>query len=74
MIPPEAKKIVFTDKKGKGEVTLRPLFNPHDTFKPLFRRVVKEEDFAPKVRQALREAIQEYLNGPVEKLFHIERG
>ena len=74
LIPPDTKKIVFTDKKGKGEVTLWPLFNPHDTFVPLFRRVIKEEDFAPKVHQALQKAIQEYLNGPVEKLFQIERG
>ncbi len=73
LIPPEAKKIVFIDKKGRGEVTLRPLFNPHDTFRPLFQRVIKEEEFAPKVRQALREAVQEYVNSPVEKLFQIER-
>ncbi|PKN28151.1 MAG: hypothetical protein CVU64_14745 [Deltaproteobacteria bacterium HGW-Deltaproteobacteria-21] len=73
LIPPEEKKIVFIDKKGKGQVTLRPLFNPHDTFKPLFQRVIKQEDFAPKVRQALHEAVQEYVNGPVEKLFQIER-
>ncbi|MDD5203796.1 MAG: FmdE family protein [Desulfobacterales bacterium] len=73
LIPPEEKKIVFIDKKGKGQVTLRPLFNPHDTFKPLFRRVIKEEDFAPKVRQALQKSVQEYVNGPVENLFQIER-
>lgn len=73
LIPPEEKKIVFIDKKGKGQVTLRTLFNPHDTFKPLFQRVIKEEDFAPKVRQALQQAVREYVNGPVEKLFQIER-
>jgi hypothetical protein len=74
LIPPESKKIVFIDKKGKGQVTLRPLFNPHDTFRPMFQRVIKEEEFAPKVQQALREAVQEYLHAPVERLFQVERG
>jgi len=69
----EEKKIVFIDKKGKGQVTLRPLFNPHDAFKPLFRKVIKEEDFAPKVRQALQQAVHEYVNAPVDRLFQIER-
>jgi hypothetical protein len=74
LIPPESMRITFIDKRGKGQVTLRPLFNPHDTFRPMFQRVIKEEDFAPKVQQALREAVQEYLNAPADRLFLIERG
>jgi len=40
----------------------------------MFQRIIKEEDFAPKVRQTLQAAVQEYLNGPVDRLFQIERG
>lgn len=65
---------MFTDKKTGRKVTLKPLFNPHDTIKPLFRRVMKEPDFAPGVRQVLREAVQEYISGPAEKLFQVEMG
>lgn len=74
LIPEETKKMVFTDKKTGKQVTLRPLLNPHDTFVPLFQKVTKEHDFAPKVQQALREAVQEYINAPVERLFQVERG
>jgi hypothetical protein len=74
LIPKETKKIVFIHKKTGKQVTLRPLFDPHDTFKPMFRRVIDEHDFAPKVQQALRDALQEYINAPVERLFQIEHG
>ena len=74
LIPKERREIVFTDKKTGDKVTLKPLFDPHDTFKPLFRRVINEPEFAPKVQQALREAIHEYTYAPVEKLFIVERG
>jgi formylmethanofuran dehydrogenase subunit E len=73
LIPKEMKKLVFTDKKSKRQVTLRPLFNPHDIFKPLFRGVKKDPSTAPKVRQVLNQAVREYIHGPAEKLFRIEK-
>lgn len=73
LIPKEMKKIVFIDKKTGRQVTLKPLFNPHDTFKPLFRSVKKNHSLAPKVQQALNKAVEEYLSAPPEKLFQIEQ-
>lgn len=74
LIPKAKQKIIFTDNKTGDKVTVKPLFDPHDTFKPLFRRVINEPEIAPKVQQALREAVREYTYAPVEKLFTIERG
>jgi hypothetical protein len=65
--------MVFTEKRTARQVTLRPLFDPHDTFKPLFRRVVQERELAPKVQQILRDEIQKYIFGPKEALFQIEK-
>ena len=73
LIPKETKKIVFIHKKSGKQVTLKPLFDPHDTFVPLFRGVIKDHGTAPKVQQVLRDAVQEYIHAPVEKLFQIER-
>lgn len=73
LIPEEMKKIVFIHKKTGKQVTLRPLFNPHDIFKPLFRGVGKNHGMAPKVQKTLNNAVSEYLSAPTEKLFVIER-
>ncbi len=73
LIPKEMKKIIFIHKKTGKQVTLRPLFDPHDTFKPLFRGVKKNHSMALKVQQALNNAVQEYLNAPTERLFQIEK-
>jgi formylmethanofuran dehydrogenase subunit E len=73
LIPKESRKMVFTEKRTARQVTLRPLFDPHDTFKPLFRRVVQERELAPKVQQILRDEIQKYIFGPKEALFQIEK-
>jgi hypothetical protein len=72
LLPVEDKKIVFTDIPGGKSVTLRPLFNPHDTFEPLFKRAKKEPGFAPEVSKVMNEKIDEYLNAPVEKIFIVE--
>ncbi len=72
LLPVEDKKIVFTDIPGGKSVTLRPLFNPHDTFEPLFKRTKKEPDFAPEVSKVMNKKIDEYLNAPIEKLFVVE--
>lgn len=72
LLPVEDKKIVFTDIPGGKSVTLRPLFNPHDTFEPLFKRTKKEPGFAPEVSKVMNEKIDEYLNAPIEKLFIVE--
>jgi formylmethanofuran dehydrogenase subunit E len=73
LIPKELKKIIFIHKKTGKRVILRPLFDPHDTFKPLFRGVKKNHSMASKVQQTLNNAVQEYLNAPTERLFKIER-
>lgn len=73
LIPKEMKKFVFIDKKTGSQVILRPLFDPHDTFKPLFRGVKKNHSMAPKVQKALNDAVQEYISVPAEKLFQIEK-
>ncbi len=72
LLPEEEKKIVFTDKPSGRSVTLRPLFNPHDTFGPLFSKTKKDPGFAPDVSKVMNEKIEEYLNAPIEKLFIIE--
>ncbi len=72
LLPVEDKKIIFTDIPSSRSVTLRPLFNPHDTFEPLFKRTKKEPGFAPEVSKVMNEKIDEYLNAPIEKLFIVE--
>jgi len=72
LIPEEDKKFVFIDKISGKSVTLKPLFNPHQTFAPLFQKVRKDAAFAPEVRKVLNEKIEEYLKAPAEKLFAIE--
>lgn len=72
LLPEDEKKIVFIDKLGGRSVTLRPLFNPHDTFSPLFQKTLKDPGIAPQVHKVLNEKIEEYLTAPTEKLFIIE--
>jgi hypothetical protein len=50
-------------------VELRPRFNPHDIFAPLFQRVRKDPSFAPQVQKELNDAVHEYLSAQAEKLF-----
>ncbi len=71
LIPEEKKQLVFIDKITGKQVTLKPLFNPHDIFSPLFMRVRKDPSFAPHVQKVMNEKIQEYIYGPREKLFQI---
>lgn len=72
LLPEEEKKIVFTDKISGKTVILKPLFNPHNTFEPLFKKTRKDPGFAPQVSKVMNEKIEEYLTAPVEKLFNIE--
>ena len=72
LLPEEEKKIVFTDKPSGRTVTLRPLFNPHDTFRPLFQKTKKDPGFAAQVSSVMNEKIEEYLTAPREKLFIVE--
>jgi formylmethanofuran dehydrogenase subunit E len=74
LIPEEDKKIIFMDKPSGKAVTVRPLFNPHDTFAPLFQKARKDPGFALTVQKTLNEKIQEYLTAPVEKLFILQNG
>jgi len=67
------KKIVFIDKTSGKKITVRPLFDPHKIFSPLFQKVRKEPGFAPQVQKALNEAVQQYIYGPAEKLFKLEQ-
>jgi hypothetical protein len=68
----EEKRIVFIDKPSGKSVVIKPHFNPHDTFAPLFQKTRKDPSFAPQVHEALNNKIKEYLTAPVEKLFSIE--
>jgi len=63
------KKIVFIDKQTGKNVELRPRFNPHEIFAPLFQKARKDPSFAPQVQKALNDAVHKYLSAPVEKLF-----
>ena len=72
LLPVEEKKIIFIDKPSGKTVTLKPLFNPHDTFEPLFKKTKKDPGFAPEVSKVMNEKIDEYLNAPIEKLFIVE--
>ena len=72
ILPPEDKKIVFTDIPSGKSVTLRPLFNPHTTMAPLLKKAFKDPSFAPEVTKVMNEKIQEYLTAPIEKLFIVE--
>jgi len=77
LLPEDEKKYVFMDKKTKSLVTLRLLFNPHDIFSPIFKKIrkdPKEPTFAPQARKKLNDAVQAYIYGPVENLFMIEKG
>lgn len=74
LIPKEEQKMVFTDKATGRSVTLRPLFDPHDTFKPLFRGVAQDESMAEEVRSTLQMAVDAYIGDPVETLFTVESG
>jgi hypothetical protein len=72
LLPVEEKKIIFIDKPSGKTVTLKPLFNPHDTFEPLFKKTKQDPGFAPEVSKVMNEKIDEYLNAPIEKLFIVE--
>lgn len=72
LIPKEEQKMVFTDKTSGRSVTLRPHFDPHDTFKPLFRGVGQDEGMAEEVRGTLQQAVDAYMHDSVETLFAIE--
>lgn len=72
LLPVEEKKIVFADKSSGRTVVLRTLFNPHDTFEPLFKKTQKDPGFAPEVSKIMNEKIEEYLTAPREKLFVVE--
>lgn len=72
LIPKEDQKMVFTDKVSGRSVTLRPHFDPHDTFKPLFRGVAQDHSMAPAVQSTLQQAVDAYVNDPVETLFAID--
>jgi hypothetical protein len=67
------KKIIFIDKKTGKNVELRPRFNPHDIFAPLFQKVRKDPSFAPQVQKTLNEAVHEYLSAQAETLFLFAR-
>jgi formylmethanofuran dehydrogenase subunit E len=69
LLPEDSKRIVFIDKKTGGKVELRPRFNPHDIFTPLFQKVRKDPGLAPQVQKTLNEAVHEYLSVQAEKLF-----
>jgi hypothetical protein len=69
LLPEDSKKIVFIDKKTGEKVELRPRFNPHDIFAPLFQKVRKDPSFAPQVQKILNDAVHEYLSAQAEKLF-----
>ncbi len=73
LISEEKNQMVFIDKLSGDQVILKPNFNPHDTFSPLYKRVRKEPGFAPQVQRVMQEKIQEYLYAPQEKLFQIVR-
>jgi formylmethanofuran dehydrogenase subunit E len=72
LIPEEEEKTIFTDKPSGRTITLKMHLNPHDTFEPLFKRAMKDPEFAPQVHKALNEKINEYLTAPVETLFTID--
>jgi hypothetical protein len=69
LLPEDMKKIVFIDKKTGKNLELRPRFNPHDIFAPLFQKARKDPSFAPQVQKALNDAVHEYLSAQAEKLF-----
>jgi len=73
ILPPEEKKIVFTDIPSGKSVTVRPLFNPHSTMSPLLEKAFKDPSFAPEVTKVMNEKIHEYLTAPIEKLFILEK-
>ncbi|SEM39898.1 Tat (twin-arginine translocation) pathway signal sequence [Syntrophus gentianae] len=73
LIPEEKNQMVFIDKLNGNQVILKPNFNPHDTFSPLYKRMRKEPGFAPQVQRVMHEKIQEYIYAPQEKLFQILR-
>lgn len=72
ILPAKDKKIVFTDIPSGKSITLRPLFNPHNTMAPLLKRAFKDPSFAPEVTKVMNEKIHEYLTAPIEKLFIVE--
>lgn len=69
LLPEDMKKIVFIDKKTRKNVELRPRFNPHEIFAPLFQKARKDPSFAPQVQKALSDAVHEYLSAQAEKIF-----
>ncbi|MDY0341830.1 MAG: FmdE family protein [Coriobacteriia bacterium] len=74
LIPKEDQKMVFTDKPTGRAVTLRPHFDPHDIFKPLFRGVAEDHSMIPEVRSTLQQAVDSYINDPAETLFTVVMG
>lgn len=71
LIPKEDQKMVFTDKPTGRSMTLRAHFDPHDTFKPLFRGVAEDHSMASEVRSTLQQAVDAYINDPIEALFTV---
>jgi hypothetical protein len=73
LLPEDMKKIIFIDKKTGKNVELRPRFNPHDIFAPLFQKVRMDPSFAPQVQKRLDDAVHEYLSAQAETLFLFAR-
>lgn len=71
LIPEQERRAVFTDKPSGKTVAFALALNPHDTFEPLFKKAIANPEFAPEVRRALNEKIEEYLTAPAERLFTI---
>jgi hypothetical protein len=71
LLPEDAKKIVFIDKKTGKKAELSPRFNPHDIFAPLFQKVRKDPTFAPQVQETLSDAVQAYIYDPADRLFQV---
>ena len=71
LLPEEAKKIVFIDKKTGKNVEFKPRFNPHDIFAPLFQKVRKDPSFAPQVQKKLDDVVQAYIYSPADHLLQL---
>jgi len=52
LLPEAMKKIVFIDKKTGAKAELKPLFNPHDIFAPLFQKARSDPSFAQQVHKS----------------------
>jgi len=72
LIPKEEEMIVFIQKQTGRQVILKPLFDPHDTFKPLFQSLKDEPELALEINPTLQSVVLQYINAPLETLFGIE--